>query len=88
MPWTQSQERIARKTEAAAERLGGQAVMTRRGVPRVIFDNVTFGGTSIVWLNRTRLWRVFEPDPSGYDGQRRTDFTTLDEVETHLRVER
>lgn len=88
MSWTQSQEEIAQKIEVAAERLGGQAVMTLRGVPRVIFNNVTFGGTSVVWFNRTRLWRVFEPDPSGHDGQRRTNFKTLDEVVDYLRVER
>ena len=86
MSLARSQRSIERKVELAADRLGGQFVKTARGVPRVIFDNVTFGGTSVVWFNRSRCWRVFEPDPDGPgDGQRRTDFKTLEEVESHLK---
>jgi len=63
------------------QRYEGTRVVSKRGVPHMIFHGVP-GGASVCWFDTGQFWRMFTP--VGCGDQRRVDCKTLEDVEREL----
>lgn len=75
--------KIVRRTQSAAQRLGGIFRTSLRGVPHVVLK-INWRSASVCWMGKKKVWRIFYPYLNAFGDQKRYDCKNLTEVEEVL----